>query len=602
MISIDFEYNKDQVILCCAENTKTGEAFIFDLRNNKQTGDLSDWVKKNLEEIFCSYALAAEIDSFCRLGIDTSKMRCIDLMAECRMISMSHQDYFVPDGTLVGHLSKFLKLETSETRLVKERMRALILNNSSWNDEEWEEIVYYCLTDIAPLKDLFEKVRDIHKEAKTPYKLSDALDRGEYVRMCAEMDFASKGFPVDVEAIEKIYGNKDQIKRNIIQSLPPIWRFCYILKKNGKYALSRAEVLKVIKKNNWSWKLTENKLPTLEAKYLKEIEIQYPEVKSLRQAQQSLVTLNSADLREQVNDGYIKPRTNSFAAKTGRNGLKPKQGYLLNLPKWMRKIIHAHKNQVLVAVDWSQQEIAIAAILSGDKKMLDAYNSGDLYLQLGKLAGHIPLDGTKESHRKERELFKALQLALGYGKGVKSLAKDFMGIMSDQKITEIEAQLLAKEVYDWHKTYFIDYWSWIEEQVKEARLNGYIKTIDGWICFVNNRTLRTQLLNFPSQANGASLMRAATKEFYRLYLDQKLPPLLCSQHDAFYFTESEPKKGSLLGQISMILGQKQGILGHFGVRFGVKIWTFSDNYAPEGLTTEQVKLWNMQMASPNESF
>ena len=50
-------------------------------------------------------------------------------------------------------------------------------------------------------------------------------------------------------------------------------------------------------------------------------------------------------------------------------------------------------------VDWSQQEFGIAAALSGDAAMMDAYRSGDPYLAFGKQAGQIPADGTKADPR-----------------------------------------------------------------------------------------------------------------------------------------------------------------------------------------------------------
>ena len=68
-------------------------------------------------------------------------------------------------------------------------------------------------------------------------------------------------------------------------------------------------------------------------------------------------------------------------------------------------------------VDWSQQEFGIAASLSGDEAMMDAYRSGDPYLAFGKQAGRIPADGTKQTHGAERDLFKACVLGVQYGMG-----------------------------------------------------------------------------------------------------------------------------------------------------------------------------------------
>ena len=86
-----------------------------------------------------------------------------------------------------------------------------------------------------------------------------------------------------------------------------------------------------------------------------------------------------------------------FYTVTGRNQPLPVRGFLLNLPPWMRSIIRPHNGHVLIAADWSKQEIAIAAALSGDGALLDAYNTGDIYLALAKMAGAVPEDATAKS-------------------------------------------------------------------------------------------------------------------------------------------------------------------------------------------------------------
>jgi DNA polymerase I len=73
-------------------------------------------------------------------------------------------------------------------------------------------------------------------------------------------------------------------------------------------------------------------------------------------------------------------------------------------------------------VDWSQQEFGIAAALSGDPMMMEAYRSGDPYLAFAKQAGAVPHDATKASHNTEREHYKACVLAVQYGMGEAGLA------------------------------------------------------------------------------------------------------------------------------------------------------------------------------------
>jgi hypothetical protein len=63
--------------------------------------------------------------------------------------------------------------------------------------------------------------------------------------------------------------------------------------------------------------------------------------------------------------------------------------------------------------DWEQQEFGIAAALSGDGAMIEAYATGDPYLTFAKQAGAVPPDVTKQSHPKER--FKVCSLGVQYG-------------------------------------------------------------------------------------------------------------------------------------------------------------------------------------------
>jgi hypothetical protein len=58
-------------------------------------------------------------------------------------------------------------------------------------------------------------------------------------------------------------------------------------------------------------------------------------------------------------------------------------------------------------IDYSSQEVAIAAALSGDTFLIDAVASGDPYLSFAVRAGLTPEGATKESHRAVRDLCKA---------------------------------------------------------------------------------------------------------------------------------------------------------------------------------------------------
>ena len=105
-----------------------------------------------------------------------------------------------------------------------------------------------------------------------------------------------------------------------------------------------------------------------------------------------------------------------YGAKTGRN-TPSSTAFIFGGPAWLRHLIQPPPGRALAYIDWSQQEFGIAAALSGDLAMQDAYLSGDPYLAFGKQAGGIPDHGTKQSHAAQREQFKACVLATQYGMG-----------------------------------------------------------------------------------------------------------------------------------------------------------------------------------------
>src|SRR5262249_6610697 len=79
-----------------------------------------------------------------------------------------------------------------------------------------------------------------------------------------------------------------------------------------------------------------------------------------------------------------------------------------------------------VYLDWRSQEVGVAAALSGDQALMDAYRLGDVYHALALVCGFTndPDPGHwKKNNPEMRNRMKRLQLAINYGMGVPSLAK-----------------------------------------------------------------------------------------------------------------------------------------------------------------------------------
>src|SRR6516164_5755542 len=120
-------------------------------------------------------------------------------------------------------------------------------------------------------------------------------------------------------------------------------------------------------------------------------------------------------------DGRNRLMLSAFQARTGRN--QPSNSRFIFGPSvWLRGLIKPPPGYGVAYIDWRQQEFAVAAVLSNDVAMQAAYQSGDPYLTFGQQAGLIPADGTKTSHKFERELCKQCVLATQYGMEAESLS------------------------------------------------------------------------------------------------------------------------------------------------------------------------------------
>jgi hypothetical protein len=89
---------------------------------------------------------------------------------------------------------------------------------------------------------------------------------------------------------------------------------------------------------------------------------------------------------------------------------------------FLRSLIRPHWNFAICYLDWRAQEFGVAAVLSGDINMIEAYLSGDCYLGFAKLAKAVPSEATKATHGQVRNLFKRCVLGTNYGMEYQTLA------------------------------------------------------------------------------------------------------------------------------------------------------------------------------------
>ena len=121
-----------------------------------------------------------------------------------------------------------------------------------------------------------------------------------------------------------------------------------------------------------------------------------------------------------------------FGAKTGRN-TPSASAFIFALAAWLRSLIRPEPGTALAYLDYEQQEFGIAAALSRDLAMMDAYRSGDPYLAFARQAGAVPADAMRGTHGAIREQFKTCALGVQYGMGAEALANRLSAPLSQAR-------------------------------------------------------------------------------------------------------------------------------------------------------------------------
>jgi DNA polymerase family A len=220
------------------------------------------------------------------------------------------------------------------------------------------------------------------------------------------------------------------------------------------------------------------------------------EIGPIREVRHALSQLKLNDLAV-GQDGRNRCLLSAFRSRTGRN--QPSNSASIFGPScWLRSLIQPEPGQAVAYVDWSQQELAIAAALSQDQAMMDAYQSGDFYLAFAQMAGAAPPEATKETYAVIREQFKVVSLGVLYGLSEQGIARRL-------GVPLCHGRLLLQH----HKEVFRTFWAWADLVEMQGMLGGSLRTVFGWPVHAETGVNPRSLRNFPMQANGAEMLRLA---------------------------------------------------------------------------------------------
>lgn len=205
---------------------------------------------------------------------------------------------------------------------------------------------------------------------------------------------------------------------------------------------------------------------------------------------------------------FINPKTNRIHGSytlgytdTGRlSSMKPN---IQNFPReeWYRKLFIPQNDNVLVCADFSQVEVRVAAILSGEENMLKAYREGkDLYKHTASLLFRkLEEEITKE----ERQRAKAVVLGLQFGMGYKTLCK--YALNYGVKLSEEESNTLVVR----YKEAYPRLTAWQVETTTIASELLSTQTVCGMKRKLSDDNYYTCSLNTPVQGSAAEVILVA---------------------------------------------------------------------------------------------
>lgn len=251
---------------------------------------------------------------------------------------------------------------------------------------------------------------------------------------------------------------------------------------------------------------------------------------------------------------------------TGRlSSLNPN---LQNIPvrteegKRIRTGFIAPEGKVLVSADYSQFELRLAAILSGDQALIDDFNNDiDIHTKTASEAFHVPIS---EVTKTQRRAAKVINFGVLYGMSVKGLS-DATGMSVPE----------AKVFIDNYFKLRAPIKKKLEDILKQAREEGYVETYFGRRRptpdvkspnFLIRQAAERAAANMPIQGTEADLMKRAMIE-----VDKALPKgadLIMQVHDSLIVECDE----SIADDVAKVLKEKmEAVAPELKIKLAVEI-------------------------------
>lgn len=208
-------------------------------------------------------------------------------------------------------------------------------------------------------------------------------------------------------------------------------------------------------------------------------------------------------------DGRIHTSFNQTVAATGR--LSSSDPNLQNIPiktdlgREIRKAFVAPRGKVLVAADYSQIELRLAAVIAKDKPFIAAFQEGaDIHT---RTAAEIWDVAEEHVTKEQRRAAKAINFGMLYGMGSRSLSRS-TGLSMD------EAKQFIDRYFEIHHAIR----EYLDETKLKAHTDGYVETLFGRRRYLPEiqsgvpmlvASAERMAINMPVQGTAADIMKMA---------------------------------------------------------------------------------------------
>ncbi|MBR2640997.1 hypothetical protein IKD49_00855 [Candidatus Saccharibacteria bacterium] len=307
------------------------------------------------------------------------------------------------------------------------------------------------------------------------------------------------------------------------------------------------------------------------AKELEKLQDEHPIIKKIIEYREAAKLLNTyivpmPDLAD-ANDRIHTTFTQNVTA-TGR--LSSKDPNLQNIPvrtdegKRIRQGFIADRGKILVSADYSQFELRLAAILSGDQALIDDFNHNiDIHTKTASEAFGVPMEQVTKNQRRAA---KVINFGILYGMSVKGLAD-----AAKMPIYE------AKQFIDNYFKLRAPIKQKLELILKQAREQGYVETFYGRrrptpdvksSNFVIRQAAERAAQNMPIQGTEADLMKRAM-----IKVNHELPEgadLVMQVHDSL-IVECDENQAKTVADI--LQREMESVAPELGIKLSVEVTT-----------------------------